>query len=99
MGSVCPHMGCPDVECYEENFRHAWLRKGIIMPTEWFKNDGSGVAINEDDPCMLIVGDYIPDWVRVPVESPLRPGDKLKVLGHEMKTCPKCRVQEAVSYT
>src|SRR3954470_2701367 len=60
------------------------------MATEWFKNDGSGVSIHEEDPCLLIVGDYIPDWVRVPEESPVRGGETLKVTGHTMKPCLMC---------
>ena len=62
------------------------------MPTEWFKNDGSGVAEHVEDPHMFIIGDYIPDWIRVPDESPVRAGEKLKVLGYTNGVCPKCRV-------
>jgi|SRR3954467_12360436 hypothetical protein len=61
------------------------------MATEWFKNDGSGVAINENDPCMLIVGDYVPDWIRVPEESPVRAGEQLRVVAVKNGPCPKCK--------
>lgn len=74
-------------------FDKLYFERGLIMPTVWFKNDGSGLAECVDDPNMAIVGDYIPDWVRVPDESPDRPGEQLKVLGHTNAVCPKCQVK------
>lgn len=62
------------------------------MPTEWFKNDGSGVAVHTEDPNMFIIGDYIPDWILIPEESPVRPGEKVRVIGPTYGTCPKCTV-------
>lgn len=64
------------------------------MATEWFQNDGSGIALgvgeSED---LVIVGDYIPDWVRIPNDSPLRGGETMRVIGHEQKQCPKCNLK------
>lgn len=60
------------------------------MATEWFENDGSGVAQHVEDPCMLLVGDYIPDWVKIP-EGLEGAGRALRVLSHEAKVCPKCK--------
>lgn len=96
MGSVCPHLGCPDYECYEKATYDRMF--GDKMPTVWFQNDGSGIALSEDDTGLIMVGDYIPDWVRVPAESPIRPGDKLKVLGYELKDCPKCKRSRPVRH-
>lgn len=64
------------------------------MPTVWFKNDGSGIAPSVDDPNMAIIGDYIPDWILIPEESPQRAGEKLRVLGFFNETCPKCNVKK-----
>lgn len=59
--------------------------------TEWFKNDGSGVAVHTEDPRMLLVGDAPPDWVKVPDDSPQRAGEQLKVIGCFERLCPKCQ--------
>ncbi len=61
------------------------------MATEWFNNDGSGVSVHLEDPNMAIVGDYIPDWVMIPTDSPARPGEKFRVISHTHRYCPKCR--------
>lgn len=60
--------------------------------TEWFNNRGTGVAIGVDDPRLLLVGDGIPDWVRLPreLEGP-DAGRELKVTGHFVAHCPKCK--------
>jgi hypothetical protein len=64
------------------------------MTTEWFKNDGSGVAVHSEDPRMLLIGDSPPDWVMIPADSPERAGDKLRVLGCTERTCPKCKQRQ-----
>lgn len=63
------------------------------MATEWFIKDGSPVSVHAEDPNLALVGDYIPDWVLIPVDSPQRPGEKLRVEGHHTATCPKCRTR------
>lgn len=63
------------------------------MATEWFHNDGSGVAVHTSDPSILLVGDYIPDWIMIPAESPIRPGEKARVIAWAVRPCPTCRKQ------
>lgn len=59
--------------------------------TTWVTMDGSGVAVLEEDECMLLLGDPVPQWIRMPQESPIDPGRELRVLGSKESTCPRCR--------
>lgn len=61
------------------------------MTTEWFRVDGSGVSPHLEDERMILIGDVIPDWVRIPDDSPLRAGERAKVLSHRQAACPVCR--------
>lgn len=61
------------------------------MAREWFRYDGSGIAIHAEDKGILLVGDYIPDWVLIPHESPIRSGERARVMGHTQKACPVCK--------
>jgi hypothetical protein len=64
------------------------------MATEWFLNDGSGISVSVDDPRMVLLDTSPPDWVEVPPESPMRGGERLRVLGWKRATCPMCREAE-----
>ena len=58
------------------------------MTTAWFqKNVGSEVHESIEDPSMMLVGDAVPDWVRLP-ES-LGSSD-VRVLGAAKAPCPMC---------
>lgn len=62
------------------------------MATEWFEDDGSGIAFHKKDPTLMIVGDYVPQWIKLPVNlGPPNGGRQLKVLGTDKRTCPKCK--------
>lgn len=63
------------------------------MATEWFSNDGSGVAVHVDDENIALIGDYIPDWVLIPVNCTERAGEKMRVSGSYRRTCPKCKAR------
>lgn len=58
---------------------------------EWFKLDGSGVAVHEEDENCLLYGDPVPDLVMIPENSPLRAGERLRVVGHTSTACPQCQ--------
>lgn len=64
------------------------------MPTEWFKNDGSGISVHAEDENLILVGNGVPHWVRVPNESPIRPGEKARVIASFNGACPKCRTPQ-----
>lgn len=56
--------------------------------TEWFdRKPGSPVAQGSEDPTMLLIGDGVPDWVRLPPELG---GARVKVLGAHEAPCPMC---------
>lgn len=62
------------------------------MPTEWFTDDGSGIAIHNEDPNMAIIGDYVPDRIKLPEKlGAPDAGRELRVLKHWIGTCPKCK--------
>lgn len=63
--------------------------------TEWFENRGTGVSKHVDDERVLIVGDYIPDWVHAPADLPTaESGRKLRVISHRNDVeCPKCKTR------
>lgn len=63
------------------------------MTTEWFNNDGSGVSVHLEDPNLALIGDYIPDWIMIPPDSPALPGEKLRVTGHTFRMCPMCKAK------
>lgn len=62
------------------------------MTTEWFIKDGSNLSTHTEDPHMAIIGDYIPDWVRAPIELKSVALRKFKVTGVSTRPCPKCGV-------
>lgn len=64
------------------------------MATEWFLNEGTGVATHAEDPCMLLVGNYVPDWVLAPVQLPVVGSRKFKVNGCFIQKCPKCKARD-----
>lgn len=60
------------------------------MATEWFINDGTGLSEHTENPNVAIVGDYIPDWVRAPMELKEVALRKFRVTGTSTRPCPKC---------
>jgi hypothetical protein len=57
------------------------------VSTEWFeKIAGSDAALSTDDPHMLLIGDGVPDWVRLPPELG---GQQVRVTHARMHTCPR----------
>jgi hypothetical protein len=59
------------------------------MGTAWF-NKAAGSVVHEsiEDDSMLMVGDVIPDWVRLPAELG---GERVRVEGAKTAPCPMCR--------
>lgn len=41
-----------------------------------------------DDPTALLFSDGVPDWVRIPNESPIYAGEKRRVHDHRRQVCP-----------
>jgi hypothetical protein len=63
--------------------------------TEWFeKKAGDEVLIGKDEP-VLLIGDTLPDWVRLPPELG---GGRLRVLRGFVAPCPKCCVGGPVTH-
>ena len=59
------------------------------MTTAWFqKRAGSDVHESTEDETMVLVGDVIPDWVRLPAELG---GARVPVHGATAAPCPMCR--------
>jgi hypothetical protein len=57
--------------------------------THWFnRRPGDVVAEGVDDPTMSLVGDVVPDWVRLPPELG---SAQIKVTGAFRAPCPMCR--------
>lgn len=57
------------------------------MTTEWFeKRAGEPVSPSQDDPHMTLIGDYVPDWVRLPPELG---GSQQRVTGVAVERCPR----------
>ena len=56
--------------------------------TEWFKKAaGARAARGIDEPRMLLIGDTVPDWVRLPAELG---GMRVRVLEAYEGPCPRC---------
>lgn len=56
--------------------------------TEWFeRRPGAMASQGTSDPKLVLVGDGVPDWVRLPAEVG---GIQVKVLAAFSERCPKC---------
>lgn len=62
--------------------------------TMWFtKRPGeicSEAAEDSDEPGTLLMGDVVPDWVRLPADLGADAGRRLRVLSSGQGPCPKC---------
>lgn len=67
-----------------------------MADTEWFeRRPGDLASQGTDDPSLVLVGDGVPDWVRLPAELG---GGQVKVLGHHTAPCPMCKSQHPVRH-
>lgn len=66
------------------------------MATAWFeKTTGSEVHTSTEDETMLLLGDVVPDWVRLPAELGRA---EARVLGAHAAPCPLCRANRPVRH-
>ena len=62
--------------------------------TEWFDREVGGVAVAQDDPHCIVIGDQTPDWVALPPElgrQTLRVNGWFKGACPMSEACPDCK--------